>query len=332
MYKFKNVTFLLLLLLCGAFLVASCDRGESRDSMAKERPLTVLVAGLDDAAENTDVLMLVRFDPTASALSVLQIPRDTYFETEGYRGKINGLYPTYRYRKNRKEEALALLSEELSACLSVPIDRFVAVDTAAVSEIVDALGGVTLSLPAPIRYRDGEEYTELSAGEHTLTGREALQFLRFRSAYVEGDLGRVDAQKLLLAAAYRKAKEELTLTAALTLLPKLYDRILTDMPLTEQLSCAYAFYRDRDRFSVKLLTLPGEATQDPADGLWYYVANRRASAEALSLYFGGAEGFDPHTALCDEGRLGFFNIYNDKNGTYTVYTEETVDGLNIKTK
>ncbi len=331
MRKTKIVTFLLLFLLSGVMLVSSCDRGESNDSMAKESPLSVLVAGLDDAAENTDVLMLARLDSVGHVLSVLQIPRDTYFSTEGYEGKINGLYPTYRYRGKDKREALSLLCREISACFGVPIDHYVAVDTAAVSLLVDELGGVTVSLPTPLGYREGEKYIEIPAGERNLTGEEALRFVRFRSAYVEGDLGRVDAQKLLLAAVYRKAKDELSLSTALSLLPKVYDRLLTDMPLSEQLASAYAFYRNRDTFSVKLLTLPGEAAKD-TDGLWYYVANRAASLEALSHYFGRGADFDPKTALCDETRLNFYNIYNDKNCSYTVYTEETIDGLYIKTK
>ena len=331
MRKAKYVTFLLLFLFFGALLATSCARGDAEESMAKERPLTVLVAGLDDAAENTDVLMLLRLDPEGRTLSVLQIPRDTYFRSEDYEGKINGLFPTYRYRGKDKREALSLLSQTVSACFGLSVDRYVAVDTAAVSLMVDELGGVTVSLPAPLGYREDGEYREIPAGERTLTGKEALRFLRFRSAYVEGDLGRVDAQKLLLAAVYRKAKNEFSLSTALSLLPKLYDRLLTDMPLAEQISCATAFYRDRRSFSVKLLTLPGEATKD-TDGLWYYVANRSSSEEALALHFGGTGRFDPATALCDEERLGFYNVYNDKNCSYTVYTEETIDGLYIKTK
>ncbi len=305
---------------------------ESREASAAEGALTCLVAGFDDAAANTDVLMLVRLDPESTGITVLQLPRDTYFHTEGYAGKLNGLYPTYLARGMSREEALGALCDELSRCFGITVDRFAAVGTEAFAALVDALGGVSVSLPAPIGYREGDTYHEIPAGEQLLGGKEALRFIRFRSAYVEGDLGRMDAQKLLLMAIYRKAKSELTLPAMLTLVPKVYPSLVTDMPLSEGIAYAKTVLREREGLRARLLTLPGEATYGEEDGRWYYVANHPSAAEVMSLYFGAKEPFDAHGALLDEARLSFKNIYHDKNCSYTVYTEDTIGDLDVKTK
>ncbi len=332
MRTFKYITFLLLAALSFLGVILMPTAKESRETLGPQGQLTVLFAGLDDAAANTDVLMLVGLDLDSRTVTVLQLPRDTYFHNEAYEGKINGLYPTYLARGMKREEALRATCSEISRCLGISVDRYVAVGTEAFAALIDALGGVSVDLPAPIVYREGDGYTEMPAGERLLTGTEALRFIRFRSAYIEGDLGRMDAQKLLLAAVYRKVKSDLSITALVALFPKVYPSLVTDMSLSEEIAYASAVLRERDAFGMRLLTLPGEATYEETDGRWYYVANRASAAEAASLYFKNARDFDPGELLIDKTRLTFRNIYYDKNCEYTVYTEDTIGDLNVKTK
>ena len=44
----------------------------------------MLVVGHDQVAVNTDVIMLASYDVTNEKISVIQIPRDTYFEPVSY--------------------------------------------------------------------------------------------------------------------------------------------------------------------------------------------------------------------------------------------------------
>ncbi len=332
MRTFKYIAFLFLASVCLLGVILMPSAKESREAAGPAGQLTVLFAGLDDAAANTDVLMLVDLDLDGRAVTVLQLPRDTYFHNEVYAGKINGLYPTYLAKGMKPEEALRTMCSDISRCLGVAVDRYVAVGTEAFASVIDALGGVSVDLPAPIVYREGDGYAEMPAGERLLSGKEALRFIRFRSAYIEGDLGRMDAQKLLLAAVYRKVKSELSLSSLAAIFPKVYPSLVTDMTISEEISYANAVLRERDAFGVRLLTLPGEATYEKEDGRWYYVANRASAAEVTSLYFRDARDFDPGELLLDKTRLAFRNIYYDKNCEYTVYTEDTIGDLDVKTK
>ena len=80
-----------------------------------------------------------------------------------------------------------------------------------VKEISTAIGGVTVCTDGPINDR----YTGLnlpSAGEWTLEGEQALDFLRTRHGVGDGsDIGRIGSQQLFLSSMLRKIKSDSTL-------------------------------------------------------------------------------------------------------------------------
>jgi len=76
----------------------------------------------------------------------------------------------------------------------------------------DAVGGVPVCITEPMN----DPYTGLSitsAGTHTLSGRNALAFLRSRHGVGDGsDLGRIGSQQVFLSSLVRKIKSDDTLT------------------------------------------------------------------------------------------------------------------------
>jgi LCP family protein required for cell wall assembly len=79
----------------------------------------------------------------------------------------------------------------------------------------NAVGGVDVCVAEPIH--DHQITFDLEAGNHTLQGWDALQFLRSRHGVGDGsDTTRVSNQQLFLAALMRKIKSEGTLTNPLT--------------------------------------------------------------------------------------------------------------------
>ena len=312
--------FLLSAMLGGAAIV--CGYGASCGDSER---ITVLCAGMDDAAGNTDVLMLITLDRSQKEITVLQIPRDTYFSADTLQGKINQLYPAYRLAGADRAAAMERLSAAIAETFGVAIDYYAAVDLASVGYFVDRLGGVLVDVPTDIPTPGGV----IPAGEHVLNGEEAIAFVRHRAGYAHGDLARVDAQKLLLVSVYRKLKNEISMAEALNLLPDIQKRIETDMPIARRISLACAYAADRDLYSVRLITLPGEATRADRDsGTWYYVANKKAG-EAVLMQFFGSSGFDASGRMTDRRRAHFTAIYESDTLSYRVYTEETIEELEI---
>ena len=70
--------------------------------------------------------------------------------------------------------------------------------------IIDALGGIRMCLPAAIKDRDS--HLDLTKGCQHLGGIDALGYVRMRKADPRGDLGRVERQREMLAAVAKKAR------------------------------------------------------------------------------------------------------------------------------
>lgn len=305
---------------------ACARRCDGAVDASADAPMVFLLAGLDEAAENTDVLLLASVDPSSSRLSVMQIPRDTYFRSESGSEKINAVYALHRSRGESQEQALSALSTQISETFSVPLTASVAFTAAALRAAVDAMGGVSVNIPLDIEL-GGKHY---SKGEHLLSGKEAEAFVRYREGYVMGDLGRVDAQKLFLSAFLRRARAELRPAALLRLLLSMRSDVITDLSLSRALSIGVSVHSRISALSAVFFTLPGEPLL--YRGHWYFVANKKSSETLLSKYFPFGGNFDGAHRLYKEGEIAQENIYNDKNFPYLVYTEENLSSLEIQTK
>ena len=106
--------------------------------------------------------------------------------------RINALYPftnslTWMY-PNDPRPGMAALRDTISYSLGIHIDYYVLVDFAGFVDLVDALGGVTITSRETMNIRmspakEGEEDTVLSItpGRHHLDGRSALVYVRNRT-------------------------------------------------------------------------------------------------------------------------------------------------------
>lgn len=166
----------------------------------------ILLMGVNDNL--TDTIMLVSFDMDNKKVDVISIPRDTYYERKGHSGqaecKLNAAY-----RGNPVNTAKAVNQ----ILCGIPINYYAVIDYDGVANIVDAMGGVPMDVPN-VGGKGGMYYTDpmdtpplkiaIPAGYQVLDGEHAVQFLRFRKGYVEGDLGRVKAQQEFVRSAFKQ--------------------------------------------------------------------------------------------------------------------------------
>ncbi len=100
----------------------------------------------------------------------------------------------------------------VQAMTGITIDEFALVDFAGFQKMVDAIGGVTMTFSEDLK----DDYTglDITAGEHTLNGVQALQLARARHiAGTDGsDIGRIDRQQELLSAMVAEILETNLLT------------------------------------------------------------------------------------------------------------------------
>ncbi|MFM7675689.1 MAG: LCP family protein [Synechococcus sp.] len=207
--------------------LASLQQGTHRvtsliNPLAQER--RILVLGTDAVSGSTDVMLTVQVKDGLTQLT--QVPRDTYIETSDYGvQKANALYAL-----GGPDE----VKRQLTTLLEVPVDKYLQVNLRAVQRLADALGGVEVDVPKRMYYVDNSQglYIDLYPGVQLLKGEELEGFLRFRHDEL-GDIGRLERQKLVLAAVFRQLAHPTTVTRLPELLRIAGDDIRTDLSPVE---------------------------------------------------------------------------------------------------
>ena len=215
--------------------------------------MTILVMGVDaredesiDGSVRPDSLMLVHLNPAANSCRVLSIPRDTRTELPGY-----GL--------SKVNHALALGGIEyevqvVSDLVDLPIDHYVLIDFSGFQELVDALGGITITVPEPFTAVDG---TVFAAGEQHMNGKLALTYSRHRGD-LEGDLGRIERQQQVIRALIRETSGLDVLSSVRELLPAVAENLRTDFGIPEMVDMANTYRSICTEDAITLMRLEGQ--------------------------------------------------------------------------
>lgn len=269
-----------------------------------DRITRFLVLGKDRACGLTDSIFVVTLNETARRATILQIPRDTYANyTEKDYKKLNGALGALGATE---------LKARLSRALGVRLDYFVILDLSCVRRIVDDIGGVDVTVPQDMVYSDPEQglAIDIKKGTAHLDGAGAEQFIRYRSGYVNADLGRLDAQKLFLGAFAEKCKL-LSPSQLFQIMCHTLTRVQTDIGLPDAIR-VLTVLRECDAAHIPMATLSGEAVQGRS-GAWYYVVNRARATKVVEEYllpeaFSDLK-FDPDAFFDRKEHWEFHHIY-----------------------
>lgn len=290
----------------GAYGKESETTYETAETVASgDRVTRFLVLGRDRAAGLTDSIFVVAINETEKRASILQIPRDTYANyTENNYKKLNGALSALGERG---------VKELLSEALGVRLDYFVILDLSCLRQTVNAIGGVEVDVPQDMEYSDPAQGLQirLSAGKHRLNGEEAEQFVRYRSGYVNADLGRLDAQKLFLQAFARQCKS-VSPTRLLQAACMVLTKVQTDIGLPDAIRVV-EILRACDTDDIPMATMAGEAVRGTS-GAWYYCVNREGACRAVNEYLMpkqelAVSDFDPHALFDRRENEKFHQIY-----------------------
>lgn len=330
----RKIIILILTIAVGVGIVA--PSGERtvygiRDVARKDK-YTFLVCGIDDAAENTDAIIIFNYDVTDNVGSFLQIPRDTYLRVSDRVDKINSIYPSERSAGGSSESAMQTLTDTVTSTLGIRIDGYLCFTVDAIRRLVDSIGGVDIELPYDFSFADadGNNRMELNAGTHHLNGADAVKFIRYRSGYALGDLGRVDAQKFFLSAFVRKLKNSLNLRLLCKSAFKPTDGIITNLKLMDILGIAVKMRGRISTADVKYANLPGAARQTES-GRWYYFINKPAALKTIKLMKLSVDGeFDAGGAMLNPSTGEYKTLYYNENTGCRIYDDTDLKRVDIK--
>lgn len=181
-------------------------KGEARDR------INVLVLGQGGLGHPgpylTDTIILASFRPSTGQIAVLSIPRDMVVKIPDVGLERVNTANAFGEANNYPGGGAALAARVLEKTLKIPINYYVRIDFAGFEKLIDEMGGVELTIDNAFvddQYPDnkfGYQTISFTAGVQTLTGEQALQYVRSRHASngEGGDFARARRQQKLLLA------------------------------------------------------------------------------------------------------------------------------------
>lgn len=200
----------------------------------------------------SDTIVVGRFDPIANTIRTISIPRDTQVEIPS-----NG---TQKINAANAIGGPALAKVTVERFLGIPIDHYVVLNVHGLVDLVNELGGVTLEVPKKMAYMDwtAKLKIDLEPGVHTLTGNQAMGFVRFRHDAL-GDIGRVQRQEIFLRAVLDKAINPTSWPHVPKLLEIAQNYLDSDLSMKDMMGIAN-FVRGVPKSNQLLTMMPGSFT------------------------------------------------------------------------
>lgn len=170
---------------------------------------TFLIAGIDQRVDETgparaDVIMIMHVDPGAERVVLMSVPRDLWLpQPGGATNRINTALVT-GYRPDNADAAPRYLAQTLTTNFNIPLDSYFLLNFEGFVDVVDAVGGVDIDVPAPIvdtAYPTedyGVQTIRFEAGPQRLDGERALIYVRTR--HHDSDFGRAARQQQVIRA------------------------------------------------------------------------------------------------------------------------------------
>ncbi|GAA2756010.1 LCP family protein [Actinopolymorpha rutila] len=203
--------------------------------------------------QRSDTIMVLHITGDRKAAYLISIPRDSWVEIPGHRpNKINAAYSF---------GGPPLYIQTVEKLTGLRIDHLAVIDWTGFKALTDALGGVQVSFQQETRFASGKMYP---AGQHTLSGEEALDYVRERHHLRNGDFGRMQRQQNFLRALMRQTMSDGTLTNPLKL-GRALDAITHNLSVDEEFSTGQMRslaleMKDLRQSNVTFMTAPYKGT------------------------------------------------------------------------
>lgn len=262
------------------YLLPSAPTSEDSENVGlnKDDTYNILLCGVDEHHENADTIIIASFNAEDKSIKLLSIPRDTMSNESRSIQKINASYSVEHI--GNIEQTI----KEVEMLTAIPIDRYAITTFDGFKEAIDALGGVEMDVPQDLHYSDPYQNLEIDIkkGMQTLDGAHALQFVRYRSGYAEGDLGRIKAQQIFFKALSKTLLDSGNVTKIPALSRVISNKMETNLTIPEMLWFAKEA-RGVSADNVKMFMLPGVAQY--VDEISYYIPSESGILELINKEF-----------------------------------------------
>lgn len=190
-------------------------------------PLNILVAGVDNNGV-PDTVIIVKVSAADKSIQFMSL------NTE--KGMDGRLFTEPIINNDRKFEIVNLKSS-VESLSGMTVDRYFIMNIATGKKIVDAIGGVNITVARPLKYEDKAQNLniDIPAAKHLhLDGKTAMDYARYKDD-VDGERGRLARQQYLISAVVKKIVSPQIIARLPSLVKVLMDDFLvyTDISIDE---------------------------------------------------------------------------------------------------
>jgi len=260
--------------------------GSSAEKEKELQDIYLLVMG---KSENmTDTIMVVKYSAKNQSASMLSIPRDTFTGDDEKRARASDKINS-KYINGGAQDTL----KEVNELTGLNIRYYLIVDTKALRDLVDAIGGVEFDVPIDMDYDDVTQalHIHVKKGLQLLNGEQAEGVVRFRHnnnytsypvSYGDNDLGRMRTQREFLKTLLKQLMKPANITKINNLLKIAQEEVETNIDW----NTAKGYVPSLFGFNTNNLVtnaLPGEAKY--ANGVAVFIANPIKTKELINTMF-----------------------------------------------
>jgi len=259
--------------------------GQTPETLENLETINVLVLGVSEdlGIKLTDTIMVCTYNPKKQTASMLSIPRDTFTGKDKHAGKwtdkINALYT------KSPEKIMAAVSD----ITGINIDYYAVINTEAVVNIVDIIGGVDFDVPIDMKYDDPTQnlHIDLKKGMQKIDGKKAEQLLRFRHnnngtsypwQYGDNDYGRMKTQRNFIIETVKQTIKLRNIPKLGNLAKEVFNNIETNLT-QEQILSYIPHIVKLNPDEIDSQQLPG--VSEKCNEIWFFIYSRKETAELI---------------------------------------------------
>ena len=232
-----------------------------------DKLINILLMGVDKEKPNesdtqqADALYLISLDTDANTVKVIAISRNTVTDVDTY--DINGNYFStakqqiclaYTYGTDDESSSENTVKAVSNLFYGLPISGYYTVFMNSVAEIVDAVGGVPVTVPEDLTMIDPKMK---QGAEVTVTGKNALSYLQHRG---DSNAPRLERQKAFISSFVSRAKSAVLGDLSLPL--KMYNKLAANTVTNVTSASAVYLASEALNADFQIIGIEGESGTD----------------------------------------------------------------------
>lgn len=290
------IILLIVIILAGIFTKRMIDlkgnwlavlMGHNKSTIEHLEEMKILIMG--ESTGLSDTIIVAKYNPKTQEAALLSIPRDTFIgDNRAIANASQKINAIYNVSKNPEKTM-----EAVNKITGLDIEKYVVVDTKALRELVDIIGGVEFDVPIDMKYDDDSQdlHIDLRQGYQKLTGSQAEQVSRFRhnnngstysAEYGMEDYGRMKTQRNLIIAIAKQTLKFKNITDIGKIIDTMQNNVRSNMDF--KTSKDYLPYTmDLDLNSIRTEQLPGKSEVE--NGIWFFFHDKAETEKLVDELF-----------------------------------------------